>query len=104
MMSQLLYSKAWTMKARRAQEFQNFRHGRTVSNTGSEGHQLIGKVTLIGGSVAVEIGTGSSWLPCAVAMVLGSPGNNLHEVETAQGERFLASMPTKFRKNIWIKR
>ncbi|XP_043541927.1 probable RNA-binding protein EIF1AD [Chiloscyllium plagiosum] len=36
--------------------------------------------------------------------VLGSPGNNLHEVETAQGDRFLASMPTKFRKNIWIKR
>ncbi|KAG9475335.1 hypothetical protein GDO78_003654 [Eleutherodactylus coqui] len=36
--------------------------------------------------------------------VLGSPGNNLHEVETAEGDRFLASMPTKFRKNIWIKR
>ncbi|MEE6513593.1 hypothetical protein FKM82_021330, partial [Ascaphus truei] len=36
--------------------------------------------------------------------VLGSPGNNLHEVETSEGERFLASMPTKFRKNIWIKR
>ncbi|XP_048477316.1 probable RNA-binding protein EIF1AD isoform X2 [Rhincodon typus] len=39
-----------------------------------------------------------------IVRVLGSPGNNLHEVETAQGERFLASMPTKFRKNIWIKR
>lgn len=36
--------------------------------------------------------------------VLGSPGNNLHEVETAEGDRFLASMPTKYRKNIWIKR
>ncbi|XP_078392902.1 putative RNA-binding protein EIF1AD [Cetorhinus maximus] len=39
-----------------------------------------------------------------IVRVVGSPGNNLHEVETAQGERFLASMPTKFRKNIWIKR
>ncbi|KAM4721988.1 putative RNA-binding protein EIF1AD [Rhinophrynus dorsalis] len=39
-----------------------------------------------------------------IVKVLGSPGNNLHEVETADGERFLASMPTKFRKNIWIKR
>ncbi|XP_075044817.1 putative RNA-binding protein EIF1AD isoform X2 [Mixophyes fleayi] len=39
-----------------------------------------------------------------IVRVLGSPGNNLHEIETAEGERFLASMPTKFRKNIWIKR
>ncbi|XP_056383309.1 probable RNA-binding protein EIF1AD isoform X2 [Hyla sarda] len=39
-----------------------------------------------------------------IVKILGSPGNNLHEVETAEGERFLASMPTKFRKNIWIKR
>lgn len=31
-------------------------------------------------------------------------GNNLHEVENTNGERFLASMPTKFRKNVWIKR
>uniref|UniRef100_A0A3B5LXM3 Eukaryotic translation initiation factor 1A domain containing n=1 Tax=Xiphophorus couchianus TaxID=32473 RepID=A0A3B5LXM3_9TELE len=31
-------------------------------------------------------------------------GNNLHETITAQGETFLVSMPTKFRKNIWIKR
>ncbi|XP_044305242.1 probable RNA-binding protein EIF1AD isoform X2 [Varanus komodoensis] len=36
--------------------------------------------------------------------VLGTPGNNLHEVETPEGTRFLVSMPTKFRKNIWIKR
>ncbi|KAG8437854.1 hypothetical protein GDO86_008523 [Hymenochirus boettgeri] len=40
----------------------------------------------------------------SIVKVLGSPGNNLHEVETSDGERFLASMPTKFRKNIWIKR
>ncbi|KAM9302325.1 putative RNA-binding protein EIF1AD [Gastrophryne carolinensis] len=39
-----------------------------------------------------------------IVKVLGSPGNNLHEVETPEGEKFLASMPTKFRKNIWIKR
>ncbi|KAG8004244.1 putative RNA-binding protein EIF1AD [Nibea albiflora] len=31
-------------------------------------------------------------------------GNNLHEAVTAQGETFLVSMPTKFRKNLWIKR
>lgn len=36
--------------------------------------------------------------------VVGSPGNNLHEAVTSKGERFLVSMPTKFRKNIWIKR
>ena len=36
--------------------------------------------------------------------VLSSKGNNLHEVETSDGKIFLASMPTKFRKNVWIKR
>lgn len=35
---------------------------------------------------------------------MGSNGNNLHEAVTESGERFLLSMPTKFRKNIWIKR
>ncbi|XP_060109544.1 probable RNA-binding protein EIF1AD isoform X1 [Heteronotia binoei] len=39
-----------------------------------------------------------------IVRVLGTPGNNLHEVETPEGARFLVSMPTKFRKNIWIKR
>ncbi|XP_041846683.1 probable RNA-binding protein EIF1AD isoform X2 [Melanotaenia boesemani] len=39
-----------------------------------------------------------------IVKVIGSRGNNLHEVITAQGETFLVSMPTKFRKNIWIKR
>ncbi|XP_067837901.1 probable RNA-binding protein EIF1AD [Heptranchias perlo] len=39
-----------------------------------------------------------------IVRVIGTPGNNLHQVETSEGERFLASMPTKFRKNIWIKR
>lgn len=39
-----------------------------------------------------------------IVKVLGSRGNNLHEAVTAQGEMFLVSMPTKFRKNLWIKR
>ncbi|XP_018970571.1 probable RNA-binding protein EIF1AD [Cyprinus carpio] len=39
-----------------------------------------------------------------IMRVLGSNGNNLHEAVTGSGERFLVSMPTKFRKNIWIKR
>nr|XP_015808271.2 probable RNA-binding protein EIF1AD [Nothobranchius furzeri] len=39
-----------------------------------------------------------------IVKVIGTRGNNLHETITAQGETFLVSMPTKFRKNIWIKR
>lgn len=39
-----------------------------------------------------------------IVKVVGSRGNNLHEAVTSQGETFLVSMPTKFRKNIWIKR
>nr|XP_020451029.1 probable RNA-binding protein EIF1AD [Monopterus albus]XP_020451030.1 probable RNA-binding protein EIF1AD [Monopterus albus] len=39
-----------------------------------------------------------------IVKVISSRGNNLHETVTAQGETFLVSMPTKFRKNIWIKR
>ncbi|KZS10120.1 probable RNA-binding protein EIF1AD [Daphnia magna] len=39
-----------------------------------------------------------------IVKVLGGKGNNLHEVETAEGEKYLVSMPTKFRKNVWIKR
>ena len=31
-------------------------------------------------------------------------GNNLHEVLDSEGTSFLVSMPTKFRKNVWIKR
>lgn len=31
-------------------------------------------------------------------------GNNLHEVEACDGSKFLVSMPTKFRKSVWIKR
>lgn len=36
--------------------------------------------------------------------VLCGRGNNLHEVENCYGDHFLVSMPTKFRRNIWIKR
>ncbi|XP_074530276.1 putative RNA-binding protein EIF1AD [Halichoeres trimaculatus] len=39
-----------------------------------------------------------------IVKIIGGRGNNLHEAVTAQGETFLVSMPTKFRKNIWIKR
>ncbi|XP_013407844.1 probable RNA-binding protein EIF1AD [Lingula anatina] len=39
-----------------------------------------------------------------IVKVVAGRGNNLHEVETPHGEQFLVSMPTKFRKNVWIKR
>lgn len=39
-----------------------------------------------------------------IVRIVASRGNNLHEVETAKKINYLASMPTKFRKNIWVKR
>lgn len=40
-----------------------------------------------------------------IVRVISSRGNNLHEVEPADDtENFLITMPTKFRKNMWIKR
>lgn len=39
-----------------------------------------------------------------IVRVVASRGNNLHEVETAAQSTYLASMPSKFRKNIWVKR
>jgi len=39
-----------------------------------------------------------------IVKIFASRGNNLHEVENASGHHFLVSMPTKFRKNIWVKR
>lgn len=39
-----------------------------------------------------------------IVQVLEPKGNNLHEVTTPTGEQFLASMPTKFRNFVWIKR
>uniref|UniRef100_A0A1A9ZPS2 Probable RNA-binding protein EIF1AD n=1 Tax=Glossina pallidipes TaxID=7398 RepID=A0A1A9ZPS2_GLOPL len=41
-----------------------------------------------------------------IVRIIASRGNNLHEVETAdmETENFLVTMPTKFRKNVWVKR
>ena len=39
-----------------------------------------------------------------IAKVVGSKGNNLHEVLSEHGGQFLASMPTKFRNTVWVKR
>lgn len=39
-----------------------------------------------------------------IVKIVGSRGNNLHEAETPTGDHFLISMPSKFRKNVWIKR
>ncbi|KAJ8729042.1 hypothetical protein PYW07_006738 [Mythimna separata] len=40
----------------------------------------------------------------SIVKVVKSKGNNLHEITTPTGEEYLVSMPTKFRKNIWVKR
>ncbi|XP_045621162.1 probable RNA-binding protein EIF1AD [Procambarus clarkii] len=40
----------------------------------------------------------------SIVKVVRPRGNNLHQVTTANGEEFLASMPLKFRKHVWIKR
>ncbi|XP_026724765.1 probable RNA-binding protein EIF1AD [Trichoplusia ni] len=40
----------------------------------------------------------------SIVKVVKSKGNNLHEISTPAGEEYLVSMPTKFRKNIWVKR
>ncbi|KAL3101239.1 hypothetical protein niasHT_027995 [Heterodera trifolii] len=39
-----------------------------------------------------------------IGKILASRGNNLHEVETDEGENFLVSMPTRFRKKLWVRR
>lgn len=39
-----------------------------------------------------------------IARVVRSRGSNLHEVETGEGQTFLASIPTKFRHTVWIRR
>uniref|UniRef100_A0A183F5C0 Probable RNA-binding protein EIF1AD n=1 Tax=Heligmosomoides polygyrus TaxID=6339 RepID=A0A183F5C0_HELPZ len=39
-----------------------------------------------------------------IAQVRNARGNNLHEVEDEKGELYVASMPSKFRKAIWIRR
>lgn len=39
-----------------------------------------------------------------IVRVISSKGNNLHEVKDPEGSTYLVSMPTKFRKNVWVKR
>ncbi|KAK4337413.1 hypothetical protein RND71_044143 [Anisodus tanguticus] len=39
-----------------------------------------------------------------IAKVLKGRGRNLHFVQNEKGEQFLASMPTKFRKHVWVRR
>ncbi|GIY29979.1 probable RNA-binding protein EIF1AD [Caerostris extrusa] len=38
-----------------------------------------------------------------IVRVVKSCGSNLHEVMTCDGKTFIASMPTKFRRNIWVR-
>lgn len=40
-----------------------------------------------------------------IVRVVNNRGSNLHEVETAEAnaEKFLVSMPNKFRRNVWVK-
>lgn len=39
-----------------------------------------------------------------IVRILSTKGNNLHEVLTPNQSTYLVSMPTKFRKNVWVKR
>lgn len=41
-----------------------------------------------------------------IVRIVSSKGNNLHEVESSEPAEanFLVTMPTKYRKNVWIKR
>lgn len=40
----------------------------------------------------------------SIVKIVCGKGNNLHLVQTDNGEEYLASMPTKFRKYVWVKR
>lgn len=40
----------------------------------------------------------------SIVQLIESRGNNLHEAMDVNGERFLISMPRKFRNSIWVKR
>lgn len=40
----------------------------------------------------------------SIVRIVESRGNNLHEVADPAGDQYLVSMPTKFRRNIWVKR
>lgn len=42
-----------------------------------------------------------------IVRIVGTRGNNLHQVESStldDDDKFLVTMPTKFRKNVWVKR
>ncbi|CAJ0586161.1 unnamed protein product, partial [Mesorhabditis spiculigera] len=39
-----------------------------------------------------------------IARICESRGNNLHEVEDENGDIYLASMPAKFRRTVWVLR
>lgn len=39
-----------------------------------------------------------------IAQVRQSRGNNLHEVLDQNGDSYVVSMPTKFRKSVWLRR
>ncbi|CAI4223279.1 unnamed protein product [Auanema sp. JU1783] len=39
-----------------------------------------------------------------IAQIKGPRGNNLHDVEDQNGEIYVASMPPKFRKAVWVRR
>ena len=39
-----------------------------------------------------------------VAKLVAPKGNNLHLVEDDSGQTYLASMPNKFRKSVWVRR
>lgn len=40
----------------------------------------------------------------SIVQCLGARGNYILEVRGADGDKYLVSMPTKFRKSIWVKR
>jgi len=42
--------------------------------------------------------------PAFIARIVAGRGNNLHEVQSETGEKFLVSMPCKYRKSVWVKR
>ena len=67
------------------------------------------EVTPTGDQIIVKVGLFVVTTPlfeclCCFLEVTCGRGNNLHEVETCEGTKFLVSMPTKFRKSVWIKR
>ncbi|XP_054262642.1 probable RNA-binding protein EIF1AD [Macrosteles quadrilineatus] len=39
-----------------------------------------------------------------IVRLTGGRGNHLHDAETPEGDKFIVSMPTKFRKSVWVKR